>query len=51
MKHLYLFYIETDEGLRIEWNSLTEDEAKKMYRTTSTSMPKGVKRFGWEELK
>ena len=46
----FLFYIEREDGVRIEWTHLTRADAIKMNRITEKSVDHTVKRFGWKEM-
>jgi len=48
----YMFYLETENGARIEWRGLSQRTAIMMYNLTyKANMMQNLKRFGWEEIK
>ena len=47
MERRYKFWLETDEGQRVEWRSLSERQARDMYNRTRASHPDNVRLFGW----
>ena len=46
----YMFYVETENGARIEWRGLSQRTAVMMYNMTYKAN-QNLKRFGWEEIK
>jgi len=44
----YRFYIETPDGVEIEWCGLTKKQARDMYAYTNAHQPSNVTRCGWE---
>jgi hypothetical protein len=51
----YMFYVETEDGARIEWRGLSQRTAIMMYnlttKNTRTRHGRDLKRYGWEEIK
>jgi hypothetical protein len=47
----FLFFIETQDGKKVEWRDLTKTKARQMYSYTDKSQPSNVARYGWEEVK
>jgi hypothetical protein len=47
----YRFYIETPDGVEIEWCGLTKKQARDMYAYTNAHHPCNVTRCGWELTK
>lgn len=45
----YTFWIETDTGEYLEWNSLTKTVAQRMYATTNKNTPANLRRWGWND--
>jgi hypothetical protein len=48
--HRYKFWVETFDGVRLEWTHLTKSQATSMHKSTTASTPNEVRRFGWEEV-
>lgn len=48
---MYVFWLETNDGERIEWRRLSKSRAEAMYSATDRWMPENVKRYGWEKAK
>jgi hypothetical protein len=44
----YRFYIETPDGVEIEWCGLTRKQARDMQAYTQAHHPSNVTRSGWE---
>jgi hypothetical protein len=44
----YRFYIETPDGVEIEWCGLTRKQARDMMAYTNAHQPSNVSRSGWE---
>jgi hypothetical protein len=45
------FYIETEDGVRVEWRNLTRRQAQSMHAWTennSVGVSASLKRYGWE---
>lgn len=47
MERRYTFWLETYDGHRIEWRSLSERQAREMYNRTRVAHPYTVHLFGW----
>lgn len=47
----YRYWLETEDGLRLEWNHLTGHQALTMYKATEIRGDFKIKRYGWEEIK
>lgn len=47
----YIFYVVLDDGTNIEWDRLTERQARNMYAATNHCIPVNVRTYGWEEVK
>lgn len=45
---MYMFYLETVTGERIEWRGLTLRQAQSMSKATYARIPENVTHFGWE---
>lgn len=48
---IYTFYVELEDGQRLEWTGLTQRQAMSMYRLTANniSLNTSVKGYGWNE--
>lgn len=49
---IYTFYVELEDGQRIEWSGLTQRQAMSMYRFTANNISvysAPVKGYGWSE--
>ena len=48
---IYTFWLEFEDGRRLEWNGLTQRQAIAMYQHTdkNLSIHTPVKRYGWKE--
>ena len=44
----YRFYIETPDGVEVEWCGLTRKQARDMQAYTNAHQPSNVTRSGWE---
>lgn len=44
----YRFYIETPDGVEIEWCGLTRKQARDMHAYTDAHQPSNAVRYGWE---
>lgn len=49
-KPMYRFYIDTNDGERVEWAGLTKKQARDMYAYTDAHQPHNVVRCGWEQV-
>ena len=49
-KPMYRFYIDTNDGERVEWAGLTKKQARDMYAYTNAHQPHNVVRCGWEQV-
>lgn len=44
----YRFYIETPDGVEIEWRGLSRKQARDMHAYTDAHQPSNAVRYGWE---
>ena len=46
----YRYWLETEDGVRLEWNFLTGHQALTMYNATMVRGDHKIKRYGWGEV-